>query len=219
MMYLLAASGVSRMENKDIPIIGTAILGFQTVFVSRDRPAASSAPPTKSRSVAAIIADRVADPRWPMVVVAPEGTCGDGRCLLRFRSGAFVPGAPVLPILVSYERAHFNPAWTIVHEGAHFLRLLCQFRKRVRVRVLPPYRPSPAERADPSLYAANVRRLFADELGVPVVDQGYEEFAALLRAGVGVGADCATVTAPPGVVDGDGFADLTVRRRRSNKSE
>lgn len=215
-MYLLAASGVSRAENAAIPVIGTCIKAFQNIYVARDAKGGS-----KSRGVAAAIAGRVADPRWPMVVVAPEGTCGDGRCVLRFRSGAFVPGAPVLPVVLKYESQHYNPAWTIVHEGAHFLRCMCQFRKRVHVTVLPPYHPSAAERADPALYAANVRRLFADTLGVPVVDQGYEEFAALLRAGVRVGADGASIVAPPGVVDGDGFADLraAAARGRRGKSE
>ena len=85
------------------------------------------------------------------------------------------------------------------------------------VRILPPYRPSAAEIADPSLYAANVRRLVADALSLPVVDQGYEEFAALLRAGVRVDAAGARVVAPPGVVGGDGFADLTEAGRRREK--
>jgi len=97
------------------------------------------------------------------------------------------------------------------------VRVLCQFRKRITVRILPPYRPSAAEIADPSLYAANVRRLVADALSLPVVDQGYEEFAALLRAGVRVDAAGARVVAPPGVVGGDGFADLTEAGRRREK--
>lgn len=214
-MWLLAASGVSRAENAHIPIIGQCIKSFQNIYIQRNARGGS-----KSRGVAAAISARVADPRWPMVVVAPEGTCGDGRCVLRFRSGAFVPGAPVLPVVLQYESAHFNPAWTIVTEGAHFLRCLCQFRKKITVRVLPPYHPSDAEKADPFLYAANVRCLFADTLCVPVVDQGYEEFAALLRAGIRVGADGASIVAPPGVVDGDGFADLReAARRRRGKDE
>lgn len=55
--------------------------------------------------------------------------------------------------------------------------------------MLPVYRPSAAERADAALYAGNVRRLMAERLRVPLVDQGLPELAALLRAGVRVGLD------------------------------
>ena len=91
------------------------------------------------RRVTAAIQARVeGDPDWPNLILAPEGTCGDGKCLLRFRTGAFVPGAPVLPILLKYEGRRFNPAWGIVaDERIHFVRALCQFRKRVDVLVLP----------------------------------------------------------------------------------
>ena len=60
-----------------------------------------------------------------MLVMAPEGTCGDGRCMLRFRTGAFVPGAPVLPICFRYNKRKINPAWTIINEGWHFVSLSC----------------------------------------------------------------------------------------------
>ena len=54
--------------------------------------------------------------------MAPEGTCGDGRCILQFRSGSFLPGVPLLPILLQYDKSCHNPAWTIINEGWHFVR-------------------------------------------------------------------------------------------------
>jgi len=39
------------------------------------------------------------------------------------------------------------------------LRLMCQFSNSVTVEVMPPYIPSAAEKADPALYAANIRKL------------------------------------------------------------
>ena len=56
-----------------------------------------------------------------MLAMAPEGTCGDGRCLLQFKTGAFVPGQPILPVLLNYNKRHHNPAWTIINEGWHFV--------------------------------------------------------------------------------------------------
>ncbi len=59
-----------------------------------------------------------------MLVMAPEGTTGDGRCILQFRTGAFVPGVPVLPVCLHYGKRCHNPAWTIVNEGWHFVSSL-----------------------------------------------------------------------------------------------
>jgi lysophosphatidylcholine acyltransferase/lyso-PAF acetyltransferase len=57
-----------------------------------------------------------------MLVMAPEGTTGNGRCILQFRTGAFVPGVPVLPVCLTYGKRCHNPAWTIVNEPFHFVR-------------------------------------------------------------------------------------------------
>ena len=59
-----------------------------------------------------------------MLFMAPEGTCGDGRCVLRFRTGAFVPGVPVLPVCLAYNKRFHNPAWTIMNLGWHFVRFI-----------------------------------------------------------------------------------------------
>ena len=44
--------------------------------------------------------------------------------------------------------------------------------------------------------------------------QSQEDYLALTRAGVGVSLDGRRVTAPPGVVDADGFANLTSRIKK-----
>ncbi len=41
--------------------------------------------------------------RYPLFTVAPEGTTKPARCLLTFSTGAFVAGAPVLPVLFQYR--------------------------------------------------------------------------------------------------------------------
>jgi lysophosphatidylcholine acyltransferase/lyso-PAF acetyltransferase len=56
-----------------------------------------------------------------MLFMAPEGTCSNGRCILRFRTGAFVPGVPVLPVCLNYNKRSHNPAWTIMNVGWHFV--------------------------------------------------------------------------------------------------
>lgn len=63
-----------------------------------------------------VLLRRVNDPRYcevggfPIVVMAPEAVCSSGRSLLEFRTGAFVLGRPVLPVLLQYRNTSFNPA-------------------------------------------------------------------------------------------------------------
>lgn len=61
------------------------------------------------------------------------------------------------------------------------LRLMCQFINVLDVEVLQPYLPSPEERADAALYAANVRAMYASETGWPLVEQSQREFIALCK--------------------------------------
>ena len=67
-----------------------------------------------------------------MLFMAPEGTCGDGRCILQFRRGAFVPGVPVLPVLLKYDKSCHNPAWTLVNVPFSFV---CPDRRLAHVPV------------------------------------------------------------------------------------
>jgi lysophosphatidylcholine acyltransferase/lyso-PAF acetyltransferase len=46
---------------------------------------------------------------------------------------------------------------------------LCQFVNFMHIEYLEEYEPSAAEKADPMLYASNVRKLMASKLGVEYV--------------------------------------------------
>ena len=51
------------------------------------------------------------------------------------------------------------------------IRMMCQFWNTVEVTILPPYLPSPEEQQSPVLFASNVRRLYSEHLGLPMVEQ------------------------------------------------
>ena len=86
------------------------------------------------------------------LVIAPEGTTKSRNCLLRFRKGAFVPGLPVTPVLLSYPARHFHVGWGLPWNDAfHVYRLLCQVINHVTVEFLEPYLPTSEEQKDPAL--------------------------------------------------------------------
>ena len=49
--------------------------------------------------------------------------------------------------------------------------MMCQLYNTMEVTILPHYTPSQAERDSPELFAANVRQLFSQHLGLPLRDQ------------------------------------------------
>lgn len=81
--------------------------------------------------------------RYPLFIVAPEGTTKHKHCLLTFAKGAFAPGLPVMPVLLKYSSVRFNPGWGIVYTAWHFFRVFNQFKNNLEVEVLPIYYPSP----------------------------------------------------------------------------
>ncbi|KAF6265277.1 hypothetical protein COO60DRAFT_1623935 [Scenedesmus sp. NREL 46B-D3] len=202
-VWAFCCAGVTFNFSKHLPILGYGVRALQNLYVPEHTDRAS-----QQKGMVTLIKERANNPSMPMLSVAPEGTVSNGRCLLSFKTGAFVAGTPVVPILLRYKLAPFNPSWSIIIPAWHLLRLMCQFSNAVTVEMLPPYIPSADEKADPVLYAANIRKLIADALGVPVVDQDRGHFLALVKAGVAVSWDGTRLLAPPGVLDDSGCMDL-----------
>ena len=101
---------------------------------------------------------RAADPSSVApLLLFPEGTTTNGSALLPFKTGAFLTGAPVQPVLLRYRWRRFSPAWETITAPRHFFLTFSQFAQSLEVLYLPVYEPSAAERADPAVYAAGVR--------------------------------------------------------------
>jgi len=200
MLYFFQPCGVTKKSIARIPILGTAIRGFQNVLVERVEAGSEGANlvnvGAKASNKTKLIAERVDDKRYPNMAVAPEGTTTNGRTVVKFKRGAFVPGAPVLPIVIRYPCRHHNVAWTLRDDLFALVRMMCQFRNYVSVTVLPEYAPSAAERDDAELYANNVQRLFASELGAEPSNQDLATQFRLMQKGVKVSWDGRTILAP-----------------------
>lgn len=86
----------------------------------------------------------------------PEGTTTSGDAMVRFKTGAFVPGLPVQPLVFKTHFTFLNPSHTFGAKHWYF-RLLSQFVNFLEAEYLPPYYPNEEEKKDPKLYALNVR--------------------------------------------------------------
>ncbi|PNW83324.1 hypothetical protein CHLRE_05g248150v5 [Chlamydomonas reinhardtii] len=229
-MWLLAPSGVGKSSVSNVPILKYVVRAYQAIYFHEEKkprdgaaPAAPPKPPKKNPvayvvtgSVTEVLMKRVNDPTYgkpggfPMVCMAPEGTCSDGRGLLEFRTGAFVLGRPVLPVCMKYKTNDHNPAWTQVYSEAwHLLRLLSQWRNELEIIICPPYVPSAEELADPKLYANNVRALMGKVMNQPLLPHSHAQFLALKKLKVTADWTGTAILAPPGVVEERRYIDFS----------
>eukprot|EP00882_Tetradesmus_deserticola_P021779 GHRQ01023577.1.p1 GENE.GHRQ01023577.1~~GHRQ01023577.1.p1 ORF type:complete len:331 (+),score=101.62 GHRQ01023577.1:91-1083(+) len=118
-VWAFCCAGVTFNFSKHLPILGYGVRALQNLYVPEHKDKAS-----QQQGMVALIKERASNPAMPMLSVAPEGTLSNGRCLLRFKTGAFVAGAPVVPILLRYKLSPFNPSWTIIIPLWHLVRRL-----------------------------------------------------------------------------------------------
>jgi lysophosphatidylcholine acyltransferase/lyso-PAF acetyltransferase len=159
---------VAKAGTRDVPFFGKLMQEMDTVFV--DRGNGDSRTATLEAISGHCAAWRPGD--RPMLIF-PEGTTTNGEGLLNFKKGAFVPGVPVRPVIIVYT-GQWDPANTTYHDGENGpeemsdaewgAQFLGHFAHEMHVRVLPPYVPNEAEKADPQLYAKVCQSYMAAEL-------------------------------------------------------
>jgi len=164
---------VASTENVNFPMVGFIVKAMQSILVDRSSP-------DSRRAVMDEIKRRATDRAgFPSVVLFPEGTTTNGQAIVNFKPGAFSPGLPVQPVVLRYPHKHLDPAWVFGNYGiiALQLSLMLEVVNRLEVIYLPVVRPTEAERAEPTLYAARVRGLMAAALGVPMTGHSLDDVA------------------------------------------
>lgn len=162
---------VSRIENSKLPICGKLINFTQPVYVRRDDP------DSRQKTIQDIIDRTTSEKDWAQVLIFPEGTCTNRSCLITFKQGAFYPGVPVQPVILRYPNKIDTVTWTWEGPGSWEVMWLTLTRPHTNCEIefLPVYVPSEEEKADPKLYANNVRKLMAKSLCIPTSEYSYED--------------------------------------------
>lgn len=157
--YLYAPSFVAKKSVYNIPFVGRVGAAQHAFFIDR---MAIGGPSTTDVIVKRqrLIAER--DTNLPPVAIFPEATTTSGLYMLRMRTGAFVAGTPVAPILIRYPYKYFSPSYESIRTLPYLYRMLSQFYNSVEYLRLPVYYPSEEEKKNPRLYADNVMKLMQD---------------------------------------------------------
>lgn len=134
--------------SRDIPFVGALVRLVEPIFVDRKKGNAQYANQIKE----SLEKDSLRH------VIFPEGAYENGSAVLRFKSGAFIAGKPVTPVLFSYPS--YVPFWNRQESSlfTQIYRFLSRFQTTVNVDILPIYIPNEEEREKPTVYAENVRR-------------------------------------------------------------
>ncbi|XP_006367305.1 lysophospholipid acyltransferase LPEAT1 isoform X1 [Solanum tuberosum] len=166
-------SFVAKRSVAKLPLVGLISKCLGCVYVQRE----SKSPDFKG--VSGVVNERIREAHQnksaPIMLLFPEGTTTNGDFLLPFKSGAFLSGAPVQPVILRYPYQRLSPAWDSISGARHVILLLCQFVNYLEATWLPVYYPSQQEKDDPRLYAENVRRLMAHEGNLLLSDIGLAE--------------------------------------------
>lgn len=163
-------TGVSRIENLTVPIFGSCTKIMQPTTIARS---------DKNSKMAVVkeIKRKVSCKDWPPTLIFAEGTCTNRQSLIFFKPGAFYPGVPVQPVIIRYLDELDYISWTWMGPGS--FSLLCVMMSRLynkaEIEILPLYKPSEDEIADPFLYSRNVRDHMARVDNIPVTDHSFED--------------------------------------------
>ncbi|XP_010684033.2 lysophospholipid acyltransferase LPEAT1 isoform X1 [Beta vulgaris subsp. vulgaris] len=166
-------SFVAKRSVGKLPLVGLISKCLGCVYVQREDKSSDF------KGVSGVVTERIKEAHdisdAPLMLIFPEGTTTNGNFLLPFKTGAFLAGAPVLPVILRYPYQRFSPAWDSISGVRHVILLLCQFVNFMEVVRLPIYYPSKEEKDDPKLYANNMRKLMANEGNLILSDVGLPE--------------------------------------------
>jgi len=159
---------LAMASTKEIPVINKLMEELDVVFVDRSSEESRQ---TATEAINSHCASWLVGQK-PMLIF-PEGTTTNGESLINFRQGAFRPGLPVRPMLITYTGQWDAACTTYVEteEGQTklsdeqwALQFFGHMFHSLHIRVLPPYVPDEAEKSDPALFAENCHSYMATEL-------------------------------------------------------
>ncbi|CAN1835834.1 Lysophospholipid acyltransferase LPEAT1 [Linum perenne] len=190
-LYHMSSSFTSFVAKRSVaklPLVGLISKCLGCVFVQRESKSSDF------KGVAGIVTERIKEaqenPSVPMMMLFPEGTTTNGDFLLPFKTGGFLAGAPVVPVILRYPYQRFSLAWDSMSGLRHVILLFCQFINHLEVTRLPVYYPSQEEKNDPKLYANNIRRLMAREGNLVMSEIGLAEKRIYIAALNGLLSQC-----------------------------
>ncbi|XP_024028230.1 lysophospholipid acyltransferase LPEAT2 isoform X1 [Morus notabilis] len=173
--YELFPTIVAAESHDSLPFVGTIIRAMQVIYVNRFSPS--------SRKLAVNEIKRKAScDRFPRVLLFPEGTTTNGRFLISFQLGAFIPGYPIQPVIVRYPHVHFDQSWGLISLTKLMFRMFTQFHNFMEVEYLPLVSPLDHEKESAAHFAERTGQVIATALNVVHTSYSFGDLMLLMKA-------------------------------------
>ncbi|EPS65221.1 hypothetical protein M569_09556, partial [Genlisea aurea] len=173
--YDLFPTIVSSESHDSMPFVGTIIRAMQVIYV--DRFSKSS-----RRNAVNEIKRKASCNLFPRLLLFPEGTTSNGRAVISFQLGAFIPGFPVQPVVVRYPHVHFDQSWGNIGLGRLMFRMFTQFHNFMEVEYLPIVFPHKNGKENAVHYSQRTRCIIASALNVTMTSHTYEDYMLFEKA-------------------------------------
>ncbi|KAF0903702.1 hypothetical protein E2562_029074 [Oryza meyeriana var. granulata] len=131
---------------------------------------------------------------FPRVLLFPEGTTTNGRFLISFQHGAFIPGYPVQPVIVRYPHVHFDQSWGNISLGKLMFKMFTQFHNFMEVEYLPVVYPPEIKQENALHFAENTSYAMAHALNVIPTSYSYGDSMIVARAVEAGKVNCSNYT-------------------------
>ncbi|XP_022974118.1 lysophospholipid acyltransferase LPEAT2-like [Cucurbita maxima] len=173
--YELFPTMVAAESHDSIPFVGTIIRAMQVIYVDRFSP-------TSKKHAISEIKRKASCNRFPRVLLFPEGTTTNGRSLISFQLGAFLPGYSIQPVVVHYPHVHFDQSWGFVSLPKLMIRMFMQFHNYLEVEYLPVISPRYNGKESTLEFAKRTSLAMATALNVVQTAHSYGDLMLLTKA-------------------------------------
>ncbi|KAJ0642086.1 putative plasmalogen synthase [Helianthus annuus] len=173
--YELFPTIVASESHDSMPFVGTIIRAMQVIYVNRFSH--------QSRKHAVNeIKRKASSDRFPRLLLFPEGTTTNGRLLINFQHGAFIPGYPIQPVVVRYPHVHFDQSWGHISLGRLMFRMFTQFHNFMEIEYLPVVSPSEHHKESAIRFAEKTGSAMARALNVVQTSHSFVDYMILSKA-------------------------------------
>ncbi|KAA3462183.1 lysophospholipid acyltransferase LPEAT2 isoform X1 [Gossypium australe] len=152
-----------------------SVVGVWVIYVNRFSPASR-------KNAVNEIKRRASCDKFPRVLLFPEGTTTNGKVLISFQLGAFIPGHPIQPIIVRYPHVHFDQSWGLISLAKLMFRMFTQFHNYMEIEYLPIIMPPDNEKQSAVHFAERTGQAMASALNVVQTSHSYGDLMLLMKA-------------------------------------
>nr|XP_043620677.1 lysophospholipid acyltransferase LPEAT2 [Erigeron canadensis] len=166
---------VASESHDSMPFVGVIIRAMQVIYVNRFSY-------QSRKHVVNEIKRKASSDMYPRVLLFPEGTTTNGRQLISFQLGAFIPGFPIQPVVIRYPHVHFDQSWGHIALASLMFRMFMQIHNFMEVEYLPVIAPSQHHKESAARFAERTGRAMASALNVVQTYHSFADYALLSKA-------------------------------------